>query len=571
MQDIFDWCAGTPEEIQEILDELPPDAPLSDDTQGALIQMTNGCWQLTVAPGPEGGPPRAGRPRAVLVGEQGTWSTAPPLSSGIVGTFAPMTTHHWLFMVTQAPDPADYEEGTMLLGEGDKLLFEYTPDNGWMIRVEHLQPSPHPIVAKARQRRADFLNSQGGGQTALTHGSADHRGIAAQESASSSSSRGPNHADTQAAGPSTAASVDEQHPPPGLEKPTSSASTSQTANSRGTTYSYYPRPHAIQQTLDARAEAEAEATATAAQQPPRPTTRQPTVPQTAETSTADDTPAQQAPPTAKKEPFSDGRTLRRSQQQRNQQQQQAQHAPSAGAPSSSQDQQPQPQSGGQPQTPSQPTSSNGASEQPARSPHPLSDGRTLRSSQANRLPRENQPSQQPSRSTPLAERVADGRQIPPRQDPIRQPTTTTTTSQQTTTTWTPDARPTPADETSPDDEANSFMHLSNNKIHSTRPEPSTNPSRPPPQPTAATILDTPTGSQATTLPLPGQSTNPSHPTPHHPSSSSGDGMTTRAGTGGPIRLGSWEHVERSLEEIRRLARSVQGSMSEGILWNADPA
>ncbi|CAE7709541.1 unnamed protein product, partial [Symbiodinium necroappetens] len=161
-QEVYEWCTqgGHSPETLAAIDSLPPDAPLSGATQGELIQLTHGCWQLTVQPSPGGTPP-AGRFRAVMPGEQGTATTAPYLTCGLVGTFAPLSQDHWVFLVTQAPGPLYHEHGAMLLQEGDKLLFEHTEENGWMIRMESHGHSQDPIVNKARRLREAVLAKHG--------------------------------------------------------------------------------------------------------------------------------------------------------------------------------------------------------------------------------------------------------------------------------------------------------------------------------------------------------------------------------------------------------------------------
>ena len=56
------------------------------------------------------------------------------------------------------------------------------------------------------------------------------------------------------------------------------------------------------------------------------------------------------------------------------------------------------------------------------------------------------------------------------------------------------------------------------------------------------------------------------PSPFPPSSLRGTEHTLVVGD--PSASG-WEHVEQSLEEIRRLARSVHGASSESMLWNGE--
>ena len=56
------------------------------------------------------------------------------------GRWAPLTLKHWLFIVTAAPPLSTSEENPMLLGAGDKLLFEEA-DREWNIRVEFLNPA----------------------------------------------------------------------------------------------------------------------------------------------------------------------------------------------------------------------------------------------------------------------------------------------------------------------------------------------------------------------------------------------------------------------------------------------
>ena len=154
---IYEWATESSQAVLDAIDDLPPDVRLTGDTQGVMLQLTNGCWQLAVEAAP-GTAPTTGRPRTVAVGEQGTADTAPPLSCGLVGTFAPMTPRHWVFLITQAPGSFEHELGSMLLQEGDKLPFEYAEQHRpRAIPEASTSSSPGFPSSKKSRRQGDRL------------------------------------------------------------------------------------------------------------------------------------------------------------------------------------------------------------------------------------------------------------------------------------------------------------------------------------------------------------------------------------------------------------------------------
>ena len=103
---IQEWVdAQTDDPIQYM--EIPPDFPIPPNTQGDMQPLTHGCWRIEVVPSPDAPantpPARGSLPRIVRQGAEGTASTAPPLTTGLVGTFGQMTTEHWLLVIEQAP------------------------------------------------------------------------------------------------------------------------------------------------------------------------------------------------------------------------------------------------------------------------------------------------------------------------------------------------------------------------------------------------------------------------------------------------------------------------------------
>ena len=146
MQDWYDTQAG---DFAAAYGDLPPEVPLSDASVGTVTQLSHGCWQLVVSPRPNGPDPKWGRPKQVRQGAEGPSNTAPIFTIGLQGRWAPLTATHWFFIVTDAPPLSATEENAMLLGPGDKLLFEET-DGVWNIRVEFLQQTTSEEIRRLR-------------------------------------------------------------------------------------------------------------------------------------------------------------------------------------------------------------------------------------------------------------------------------------------------------------------------------------------------------------------------------------------------------------------------------------
>ena len=88
-------------------------------------------------------------PRQVRQGAEGPSNTAPVFTIVLQGRWAPLTATHWFFIVTEAPPLSATEENAMLLGPGDKLLFEET-DGVWNIRVEFLEQTTSAEIRRLR-------------------------------------------------------------------------------------------------------------------------------------------------------------------------------------------------------------------------------------------------------------------------------------------------------------------------------------------------------------------------------------------------------------------------------------
>ena len=92
--------------------------------------------------------PPSGLPRIVRQGAEGTASTAPPLTTGVLGILR-STSMQCRLVIKYAPPPGAHEPGTMLLTAGDKLRFELV-ETEWIIRMEYLNPDCPEDVQRLR-------------------------------------------------------------------------------------------------------------------------------------------------------------------------------------------------------------------------------------------------------------------------------------------------------------------------------------------------------------------------------------------------------------------------------------
>ena len=110
---------------------------------------------------------------------------------GLEATFAPMMEKHWLLTVQVAPEPRDYERGSMLLTIGRQLLFEETP-RGWAahrVPGRELPPfkSTAPRTPTTGKTEESFSSCSGGSAPGTK---ANSWRLPTQQSISSSSSGG---------------------------------------------------------------------------------------------------------------------------------------------------------------------------------------------------------------------------------------------------------------------------------------------------------------------------------------------------------------------------------------------
>ena len=146
-----EWAAGQDSCLQMDEDDIPPEVPLSSNSHADVTQLPLGCWRVRILADSGVFVQRiAGKPRTVLLHDGGPVLTAPPLPIGFVGVLAPMTPAHWMLKVEEVPLLSRYEGGAMLLAEGDILIFENTCD-GWIVRVDKLNPECGETVARLRQ------------------------------------------------------------------------------------------------------------------------------------------------------------------------------------------------------------------------------------------------------------------------------------------------------------------------------------------------------------------------------------------------------------------------------------
>ena len=143
----------------EDYEDSPPHVPLSQHSQAEVSQLGAGRWRLAIrADKGKSTKKLAGLPLAVVEGEGGDIDNAPPLPIGLEGTLEFLTEDLWVLVIELTPPHPNYEQDTMLLSPGDRLLLERTL-TGWQIRVEHLDPNCPPPIRRLRQRRREALEA----------------------------------------------------------------------------------------------------------------------------------------------------------------------------------------------------------------------------------------------------------------------------------------------------------------------------------------------------------------------------------------------------------------------------
>ncbi|CAE7686569.1 unnamed protein product [Symbiodinium necroappetens] len=128
-----------------------------EDSPPHVSQLGEGRWHLAIrADKGKSAKKLAGLPLAVVEGEGGDIDDAPPLPIGLEGILEFLTEDLWVLTIELTPPHPNYEQDTMLLSPGDRLLLERSL-TGWQIRVEHLDPNCPPPIQRLRQRRRETL------------------------------------------------------------------------------------------------------------------------------------------------------------------------------------------------------------------------------------------------------------------------------------------------------------------------------------------------------------------------------------------------------------------------------
>ncbi|OLP96103.1 Retrovirus-related Pol polyprotein from type-1 retrotransposable element R2 [Symbiodinium microadriaticum] len=228
-----DAAAGeddSPVQWFEDYEDSPPHVPLSEHSQAEVSQLGEGRWRLAIrADKGKSTKKLAGLPIAVVEGEGGDIDSAPPLPIGLEGILEFLTEDLWVLAIELTPPHPNYEQDTMLLSPGDRLLLERTL-TGWQIRVEHLDPNCPPPIRRLRQRRRETLEAAAKARGDKKAAAGTHGGERLPTIPEGSNSRGSTDAGDTSTKPA---------PPPALAAEQTASSSSSSSHERP--QSYYPQ------------------------------------------------------------------------------------------------------------------------------------------------------------------------------------------------------------------------------------------------------------------------------------------------------------------------------------------